>query len=607
MKKLVFILMIGLFVPPLGTLVFALTAGATMYIPLALPELTEDIRTWTGGSNYNSLFSGLDSTTQWIWNGVPFDLAEDSSGNTIYYTTTETSLTIPANVYGVTHAYTLINSAWGTAGVTVGKVEFYGSAGGYYEANLVEGTNVRDHYNGSFENSIDGVTALNAFTSKDGMDRLDMQIYNLPSSFATQTLTDIVFTTFAGNGGQPFIAAATVEETAGAITEFPTPTEGSGPFDITWGPDGNLWFTESDANNIGRITPTGVITEFPIGTTGAGITSGLDGNLWFADWANDKIGRITPTGVITEFPTPTKGSGPLNITWGPDGNLWFTEIDGNKIGRITTAGAINEFSVPTEDSGLQYIKVGSDGNLWFTEYFGNKIGQITTAGTITEFTIPTAGSAPRGITSGLDGNLWFTEFIGNKIGQITTAGVVTEFPIPTEGSGPLGITWGPDNNLWFTEVYPNNIGRITTAGAINEFSVSLPWDITWGPDGNLWFTEWDGNKIGQLTPPAVNISVTPMSNDYGDVKVKRSETASFVVGNKGTSNLTITSISIEGTDASMFKVSGGGSKTIKPGKSLTIRVAFKPTSTGSQSAILEITSNDPGTPTVDIPLLGTGQ
>jgi hypothetical protein len=37
------------------------------------------------------------------------------------------------------------------------------------------------------------------------------------------------------------------------------------------------------------------------------------------------IGRITPTGVITEFPVPTLGSVVGVITAGPDGNLWFLE------------------------------------------------------------------------------------------------------------------------------------------------------------------------------------------------------------------------------------------------------------------------------------------
>ena len=48
----------------------------------------------------------------------------------------------------------------------------------------------------------------------------------------------------------------------GTITEFSIPTAGSNPYDITAGPDGNLWFTEHDANKIGRITPSGAVTEF---------------------------------------------------------------------------------------------------------------------------------------------------------------------------------------------------------------------------------------------------------------------------------------------------------------------------------------------------------
>ncbi len=103
------------------------------------------------------------------------------------------------------------------------------------------------------------------------------------------------------------------------------------------------------------------------------------------------------------------------------------------------------------------------------------------------------------------------------------------------------------------------------------------------------------------------ISVTPTSNNYGNVKLKTSKPASFMVKNSGKANLSITS-TITGADTSMFTItSGGGSKTIKPGKTLTIKVAFKPTSKGSKSANLEITSNDPATPTLDIPLSGRGQ
>ena len=52
------------------------------------------------------------------------------------------------------------------------------------------------------------------------------------------------------------------------------------------------------------------------------------------------IGRITPNGTITEFPLPNKfNSNPFPITAGPDGNLWFAELP-PKIGRMTPTGLV---------------------------------------------------------------------------------------------------------------------------------------------------------------------------------------------------------------------------------------------------------------------------
>src|SRR5260221_9244856 len=52
------------------------------------------------------------------------------------------------------------------------------------------------------------------------------------------------------------------------ITEFSNGiTPGSALSDIAAGPDGNLWFTEHAGNRIGRITPTGTVTQFSTGLT----------------------------------------------------------------------------------------------------------------------------------------------------------------------------------------------------------------------------------------------------------------------------------------------------------------------------------------------------
>jgi virginiamycin B lyase len=284
------------------------------------------------------------------------------------------------------------------------------------------------------------------------------------------------------------------------IAEFALPDgPNSQPEFIAAGPDGNLWVTEFNATSIARVTPAGVVTEFPIGNGSTlGITAGPDGNLWFADANGAGIGRLAPDGTVVFFPLP-QGSGTPNggIAVGPDGNLWFTEDFIVGIGRITPEGTITTFPVPTPNSRPFGIATGSDGALWFTESMAHKIGRITTSGTITEKVVT---SEPNWITSGPDGALWYTSIDGT-IGRMTTAGAVTEFPA---GSRPFGIVTGPDGNLWFADWTGTAVGRITPSGAVTEFAVptpgALPIGIAAGTDGNLWFVENGSGKVGRFAP-----------------------------------------------------------------------------------------------------------
>jgi len=82
--------------------------------------------------------------------------------------------------------------------------------------------------------------------------------------------------------------------------------------------------------------------------------------MWFAEGYGNKIGRIAPTGVITEYAVPTPSSLPQGIAAGPDAALWFIEFYGDKIGRITTAGVITEYGLAPSSS-PNGIAQGPDG------------------------------------------------------------------------------------------------------------------------------------------------------------------------------------------------------------------------------------------------------
>lgn len=305
------------------------------------------------------------------------------------------------------------------------------------------------------------------------------------------------------------------------VVEFPVPTANSRPYTIVAGPDGNLWFTESIGNKIGRITPDGQIVEFPVPTAASGpygIALGRDRNLWFTERFADKIGRLNPaTGQITEFPIPTDFAQPWEIVAGADGRMWFTEEDVAKIGAISMTGVIQELAsigccFPTG------IAAGPGGKIWYTLEINDQIGLITPPSSDTQFQIQSIQVLPWDITAGPDGNMWFTELAGRAIGKITPAGVITEFPVPGPFSGIAGIATGPDGDLWITENDTHQVSRITTSGTVLQTfpTGERPLSICLGPDGNMWFTVADGNAIGRVSTAQPNVRYV-LSTDAGFV------------------------------------------------------------------------------------------
>ncbi len=330
-------------------------------------------------------------------------------------------------------------------------------------------------------------------------------------------------------------------------------TAGSQPTDITTGPDGNLWFTQrAGVGRIGRVTPSGSITEYVGGITSgfsAGqqpshITSGPDGALWATeDGTTGQIVRLDPaTGTVTEYATGiTPNRQPTGITTGPDGNLWFTERGGaGAIGRITPGGLITEYTTGlTSASAPTDIAPGDDGALWFTENSDpGRIGRIDpSTGAITE---PgsglTANGGPSHIVSTDGGKeLFFTEERNpGRIGSFKTGGSIEEFTSGlTANSAPGAIAQGGDGALWFTEgASPGRLGRLwPDSGSITEFAGGLvpglttdaaPTGVTQGPDGNVWFTESSfPGAIGHITvPPGADIDTPAPLADAGTVRFR---------------------------------------------------------------------------------------
>ena len=176
-----------------------------------------DLRNYGGGSNYP-----IGPTVLNV-GGVDFSLVAGPAGGAGIIQTPEgnSSFDIRTHVVGATTIYTLINSAFGQLGDTIGSVEFKGANGSDTVFALTEGTNIRDQFNGNFNNTIAPGTPSASFGN--GAARLDMQTFVLPSSFATDTLTDIIFSGInaAPPQGQPLLAAVTVKPVSGPVDFIP--------------------------------------------------------------------------------------------------------------------------------------------------------------------------------------------------------------------------------------------------------------------------------------------------------------------------------------------------------------------------------------------------
>src|SRR5579864_2969644 len=196
----------------------------------------------------------------------------------------------------------------------------------------------------------------------------------------------------------------------GTFRLFALPSPSVSDRSIAVGADGNLWFTDvtraggptyAYVNKIGRVTPSGVFTEFPVTLRKATdfadlLIAGPDGNLWFSiegylpDYsAFGEMGRITPQGTVTIFDLG-KFIVPRDMTIGPDNNIWFSA--GDVVGRMTKDGQVRLFDPSPgakafERIGISGITSSIDGSLWFATV-NAAVGRVTTDGTFKLYPLP---------------------------------------------------------------------------------------------------------------------------------------------------------------------------------------------------------------------------
>ncbi len=265
-----------------------------------------------------------------------------------------------------------------------------------------------------------------------------------------------------------------------------TPPHGrSGIMGIVVAADDTIWFAEQYANYIGHYFPaTSQFQTFPLPILTvpdpglAGKTLALPsapndlvldkkGNIWFTELNANALGRLninsgqTQQYALTTTKT-TQSLNPYGITIDPQGNIWFTEASTNQIGRLDPkTGLISYFSMKGSSTPLMEIASDSHSMIWATSFSSGLLLRFSPkTATFTSFYASSSGGL-YGITITPEGQVWVTITAANAIANLDpAANRFIDYVIPSTGSLPLGVVMGANDSFWFTEAGSNKIGML---------------------------------------------------------------------------------------------------------------------------------------------------
>lgn len=118
-------------------------------------------------------------------------------------------------------------------------------------------------------------------------------------------------------------------------------------------------------------------------------------------------------------------------------------------------------------------------------------------------------------------------------------------------------------------------------------------------NGNLYVIEFNTTTTSRITllrpknDTSPRISINPSERVFTDIASDNIASAAqnIVIENSGKSSMTVSSITLTGSDATQFKIVGPVPTSINGGETATIQLAFNATSRGPKSAILSIATN----------------
>jgi streptogramin lyase len=311
------------------------------------------------------------------------------------------------------------------------------------------------------------------------------------------------------------------------------------PWDLAGASDGSIWFTDTNTSTptspaIGRVDAvSGTISEYRTGLRAGAIpfaiVAGSDGNVWFSDTGNGAIGKVTPSGKISEFENArTSGSEAIAITESRNA-IWSLDVGSTSyLVRSSFAGTIRTYAIPSGLVVSPYSSLVADaaGNLWFValDLTNNVIlAERRSNGSFHKVSTGLQGwhepccpnVAARNMYAANDGTLWFTtlyygsqRYDSNPLGALQSSRVryymlrdvrqkFESFPSGVASDG--GSVWVSGGSFGKVK---GTLFRMQGDGSYSSFGIPLnPVDLAFsrGSKHRLWFTSYFPGVPGAIT------------------------------------------------------------------------------------------------------------
>ena len=219
---------------------------------------------------------------------------------------------------------------------------------------------------------------------------------------------------------------------------------------------------------------------------------------------------------------------------------------------------------------------------------------------------------------------------GKFLIRFLNAGLQTKAPVvqgPTNVNSNIVLTGGAymqiiaEDGNFISVTSPTGV---TTAAPRNQYSVLLPAGKTTdaiintpaAPPGDLALHDRRLNLTNAGTRPGGMLAYLPVTGVPNSTQVLQSSLTSLTFSsatrtrtvnilNNGLATRGIASVQMLGANPSMFSVSPQTAFSLTAGTLQTLTVTFTPTSTGTKTATLQLTTNDPATPFINVSLSGT--